>query len=303
MTILVCLTDFGGAVSLCFEKEETNLLKNRPRSISNEKLVDFKNLVHGYLVTGGYYSVNLVSIPFWVLFLSFGDYHGYDSQLIAQTFTLLVTMQMVNLFAVRNRVSSSAINTPEYNTLLFVSNARSTTITVLVNNYRPIQNILGTRAVPWAYCFLGFSFGLLWLFCEMRKHFTRQHPGSSFANLAWWFPPCTADKWLFNGPVNGCSARTTTAPDLGGRKLCDFFSCVTWGNFRICGKTCANANRRPGKTALIAVDIFGMIQPSSSAKRLMWRTGCWVHPGAQLWAPGATHCRTNLYLTISRLSA
>lgn len=64
MTILVCLTDFGGAVSLCFEKEETNLLKNRPRSISNEKLVDFKNLVHGYLVTGGYYSVNLVSIPF-----------------------------------------------------------------------------------------------------------------------------------------------------------------------------------------------------------------------------------------------
>lgn len=64
--ILICVvTDVFAAVALCFEKPEMGLLTRRPRDVKKDRLVDWKLLVHAYLVLGVIESLCAMSMAFW----------------------------------------------------------------------------------------------------------------------------------------------------------------------------------------------------------------------------------------------
>lgn len=63
---LICVvTDVFAAVALCFEKPEEGLLRRKPRNVKNDRLVDWKLLLHAYGVLGVTESLCAMSMAFW----------------------------------------------------------------------------------------------------------------------------------------------------------------------------------------------------------------------------------------------
>lgn len=202
MIIICCITDCANAITLAYETSERNLLNKKPRSITNEKLVDWKLLLHSYFTVGTYYSftsmllgfINLQrhGFPFSKFSLSYGTYESlpdvdkYINMSSSIYFINLVIMQVFNLMAMRTRYSSVFQQSPFKNKYIFLSVPFALGATFIVNYIPAIQSAMGTAQVPVEYYFIALGFGAVVLaYDEIRKWCNRRSPAGFWAKISW----------------------------------------------------------------------------------------------------------------------
>jgi len=210
MIIICCLTDCAGAITLAYESPEKNLLEKKPRSITGNRLVNFKLLLHAYFTIGTYYAfvASLVSflhfkqngIPFNVLSLSYGEFpNGYSAEKIDDLnktvssiyFITLVLMQFFNLLATRTRYLSVFQQKPildrsTSNYALFFAIAFALGVTFFFNYIPWFEKVLNTAHVPVVNYFIAIGFGaVVLIYDELRKFITRKYPNGIVSRIAW----------------------------------------------------------------------------------------------------------------------
>lgn len=202
MIIICCITDCANAITLAYETDERNLLAKKPRSVTKEKLVDWKLVLHSYITVGTFYTFTSMLLGFINLqrhgykfsdfSLSYGSYESLDGvdDIINMSssiyFVNLVIMQLFNLMAMRTRYSSMFQQSPLKNKWMFVSMPFAMAATFIVNYIPAIQNTMGTAQVPVEYYFISVGFGaVVLLYDEMRKWCVRRSPTGVFAKFAW----------------------------------------------------------------------------------------------------------------------
>ncbi|KAK6465239.1 putative Ca2+ ATPase [Scheffersomyces coipomensis] len=203
MIIICCCTDCIGAMILAYESNERNLLSKKPRSITKERLVDFKLLLHSYFIIGTFYAFTSMLVSFLNLkrkgysfsdfSLSYGSYETLSSTIQEDInvsssiyFINLVFMQLFNLLCMRTRYLSIFQHSPMKNKKLFIVMPIAVGITFFINYIPAIQNAMGTAQVPVEYYFIALGFGLVvFVYDECRKLFLRKYPSSIVAKLSW----------------------------------------------------------------------------------------------------------------------
>lgn len=202
MIIICCITDCANAVTLAYETNERNLLAKKPRSVTHEKLVDWKLLLHSYFIVGTFYTFTSMLLGFLnlqrhgykfsVFDLSYGTYEDlpnvseYINMSSSIYFVNLVIMQLFNLMAMRSRYSSLFQQSPLKNKWIFVSMPFALAATFIINYIPAIQTSLGTSQVPVEYYFISIGFGAVVLVTdELRKFWNRKHPHGFIARISW----------------------------------------------------------------------------------------------------------------------
>lgn len=202
MIIICCITDCGNAMTLAYEPNERNLLKKKPRSITKERLVDWKLLLHSYFTIGTFYTFSSMLLAFInlqrhgykfsVFNLSYGTYandpnvNDFINKSSSIYFVNLVIMQFFNLMAMRTRYSSVFQSSPLKNKWIYVSMPFALASTFILNYIPAIQSAMGTSLVPVEYYFISVGFGLIVLtYDELRKWAIRRNPTGFLAKIAW----------------------------------------------------------------------------------------------------------------------
>ncbi|ODV82223.1 putative Ca2+ ATPase [Suhomyces tanzawaensis NRRL Y-17324] len=202
MIIICCVTDCLGAMMLAYEEDERNLLKKKPRSVTKERLVDFKLFLHSYFTIGTFYTftsmmlafINMQrsGVSFSKLTLSYGSYStipGVSDAINVSSsiyFNNLVIMQLFNLLSMRTRYLSVFQHSPLRNYRLFVIMPIAFGVTFIINYIPAIQTTLGSGKVPVEYYFISLGFGLVVLiYDELRKLANRRYPSGPLAKIAW----------------------------------------------------------------------------------------------------------------------
>lgn len=210
MIIICCLTDCAGAVTMAFESPERDLLTRKPRSVSGERLVNIKLILHAYFILGTIECLCSMSMAFWYLqrngikfsylALKFGRVPKFIDPEFLQSvenrassiyFVTLVIMQFFNLMATRTRYLSVFQHPPIFNKntsnkLQIVAIVFALGVIFFFNYIPWFQQILLTATIPVEYFFLPVAFGAFLLcFDELRKLIVRTYPKSIIGRLAW----------------------------------------------------------------------------------------------------------------------
>ncbi|KAG0682900.1 hypothetical protein C6P40_001814 [Pichia californica] len=203
MIIICCITDCIGAVFIAYEPCESNLLKKKPRSISGERLVDWKLFLHSYFTIGTFYAFTSFMVSFINLQrhgfkfsdfnLSYGSYNnlkGIDKIINMSSsiyFVNLVIMQFFNLMAMRTRyLSFFQLNLLKDNRFIYLTIPIGLGTTFIINYIPAIQSALGTEQVPVEYYFIALGFGIIVIsYDEFRKGMVRRYPKRFFARISW----------------------------------------------------------------------------------------------------------------------
>ncbi|TFK33627.1 sodium-potassium ATPase [Crucibulum laeve] len=199
--IIICVaTDVLPALSLCLEQPESGLLLRKPRDIKNDRLADWRLLLHAYGFLGVIESLCAMSMSFWYLqrngvpfsnlALGFGNWPGLDNELYfrAQSvyFFTLVIMQWGNLFATRGRKLSILQHTPASNWYVFPAASMALCIGIFFCYVPWFQKVFQTRPIPVEHFFIPVTFGIAILILdEMRKIVVRKYPKCIIGWLAW----------------------------------------------------------------------------------------------------------------------
>lgn len=211
LMIIICTsTDCFAAICLAYESPEMDILKRPPRSISKERLVDWKLLTQGYFICGtleclcsmsmAYWYLQRNGIPFGDITLKYGSLPSHlDADYVAEKehvassiyFVTLVVMQFFNLFAVRTRFQSIFTHPPLFNKetrniRLFFSIGFSIAVIFFFCYIPWFQKVILSTKVPVEYFFLPAAFGFAWLCIdELRKLVARRYPKSLIAKISW----------------------------------------------------------------------------------------------------------------------
>ncbi|KAL7276120.1 hypothetical protein RUND412_000910 [Rhizina undulata] len=210
MIIICCFTDCAGAITLAFEKPESDILLRAPRNIKKDHLVDAKLLGHSYGFIGvlectcsmamSFWYIQRKGVPFSALWLKYGTLDPrYDADYVNHVinegssiyFVTLVVMQMFNLMATRTRRLSIFQQPPAFNKQtqnLFIFPAMLFALAVVFFFcYVPFfQRILNSTSIPVEHFFLPVAFGFCVLILDdARKACVRRWPKGFLASIAW----------------------------------------------------------------------------------------------------------------------
>ncbi|KAL4952729.1 hypothetical protein BDW69DRAFT_195411 [Aspergillus filifer] len=190
MIIICCLTDCAGAITLAYEKSESDLLLRPPRNPKKDRLVNTKLLGHAYLFIGLYECFLSCVMAFWhmqrqgiqfsAMVLHYGSWPPqYDPDYVTQVanrassiyFVNLVFMQFFDLLA---------------NLLLFPAMVFALCIVFMFCYIPELHASINTTTVPAEHFFLPVAFGIgLLLLDEGRKYAVRRWPKGVVARIAW----------------------------------------------------------------------------------------------------------------------
>lgn len=210
MIIICCLTDCAAAITLAYEKPESDVLTRPPRRPGKDRLVNTRLILHAYFYVGmletflsftmAFWYMQRTGVPFTAMWFKFGDYDDkYDPDFVTQKanegssiyFVNLVIMQLFNLLATRTRRLSIFQQPPLFNKdtqnwLLFPGMLFAVVVAFIFLYIPSLQKTIGTTQVPVEHWFLPAAFGLALLFLdEGRKWMIRKYPNGLLARLAW----------------------------------------------------------------------------------------------------------------------
>ncbi|CAF3936314.1 unnamed protein product [Adineta steineri] len=214
LAIIFCvLNDVVNSLAMVSEKAEQDIMSRPPAIRRKTHLVDWKLLVHAYLIIGTiecftaffcffwYYSSE--GIPLQSIFFTYANY-GTDPPInktsdellvIQQTgqsiyYVALCIMQMFNLLSARTRYVSFFNHNPFYgkarNLTIIVGIIFSTAVGLIITLVPWFNSVFKTRPVPIKYICPALGFGAaLFIFDEIRKLLVRRYPNSFLAKMAW----------------------------------------------------------------------------------------------------------------------
>jgi len=209
MIFISVFTDVANSLSMTFEHAESDLMAKPPRSITGEKLVDWKLIFQSYVYLGTLQSVgawiiwflfmNASGIPGNSLILAFNNFTAPFGSITDQNqlnlivtqgqcvyFVALVGSQMGNRCAMRTRHNSFFQLNPfakkTRNVWLFVGMFVSYLLAVLIVNVPFFNTAFATAVIPAQYWFAPFITALvIILWDEARKFGKRNYP-----KYFWW---------------------------------------------------------------------------------------------------------------------
>ncbi|KAF2647322.1 calcium ATPase [Lophiostoma macrostomum CBS 122681] len=210
MIIICCFTDCAAAITLAYEKPESDIMTRAPRNPKKDRLVNTRLIFHAYFLVGmiecflsftmAFWYMQRKGVPFTAMWLKFGVYDPqYDWDYITATaneassiyFVTLVVMQLFNLLATRTRRLSIFQQPPIFNKntqnlLLFPAMVFAIVI-VFIFCYTPsLQRSIDTTQVPVEHFFLPVAFGIgILMLDEARKWAVRKYPKGLLAKIAW----------------------------------------------------------------------------------------------------------------------
>lgn len=210
MIMICCFSDCAGAMTLAYEKPESDILTRGPRNTKKDHLADGKLLLHAYITVGFLECVSSMSMSFWymqrhgvpfsVLWLGYGALPPqYDPVYVAKIqneassiyYVTLVIMQWFNLLATRTRRLSifqmPPIGRKASQNLYLGPAILFALLNVFIWCYIPkIQETINSTQVAVEHWFLPFAFGAAILILdELRKYWVRRCPTGIWARLAW----------------------------------------------------------------------------------------------------------------------
>lgn len=108
MIIICCLTDCAAAVTLAYEKPESDVLLRPPRNPRKDRLVNTRLIFHAYFIIGmieclcsfamAFWYLERQGIPFSVFWLTFGKYpEGYDADFVNEKVNTASSIYFVTL--------------------------------------------------------------------------------------------------------------------------------------------------------------------------------------------------------------
>jgi len=210
MIVICCLTDAVCAMTLVFEKPESDLLTRPPRNIHKDRLANKRLLFHAFGFIGvfecfcsmamAFWYMQRNGVPFSALWLRFGDYPDgittdHVNAVVATAssiyFSNLVIMQFFNLLATRTRRLSILQQPPIFNKRtqnrwIFLAMIFALCVVFFFCYIPTFQNVIGSTEIPVEHFFLPVAFGMaLLLIDEARKLAVRTWPEGFFARVAW----------------------------------------------------------------------------------------------------------------------
>ncbi|KXN71430.1 calcium ATPase, partial [Conidiobolus coronatus NRRL 28638] len=214
MIVICVLTDMISSLAIMCEKPESDLLLRPPRRPKQDRLVNFKLLLHAYGFIGiqetlyahiAYFTYmkqagGLKPSDLLLVFDKWTDgYLGHTQaeldhlNFTGQTifFVTLVIMQCCgNLFSTRTRKVSTFTQNPAFgptrNPYVILSIIGSICISLIVVYVPFFNNVFKTRPIPLGNWFIPIGFAMLILIVEeFRKFMIRRYPRSILAKLAW----------------------------------------------------------------------------------------------------------------------
>lgn len=214
LMIMICVfTDLFLSLSLIKEKEEYDLMSEKPRDHRKTHLVSWRLYTQAYLFTGTLetiaahsmfflYMWRYAKIPVSDLFFLYekwtDGYRGYTQAELTNFnntgqcvyFVTLVFLQWGNILAVRNRrlsiFQADPFTKKRRNPWLAVSMVISLAIAVFVTEVPGIQNLFDTASVPLEFWFIPIPMALgILMMDEIRKLIVRTWPNSFVAQAAW----------------------------------------------------------------------------------------------------------------------
>ncbi|CAF1039319.1 unnamed protein product [Adineta ricciae] len=214
LAIIFCmLNDVVNSLAMVSEKAEHDIMSRAPAIRHKTHLLDWKLLVHAYLVVGNiecfaaffcffwYYSAQ--NIPLSSIFFTYGDYgtnppinKTTDELTIIQQngqciyYVALCVMQMFNLLTTRTRHVSFFQHNPFYgkarNWTILIGIIFSATVGLILTLVPWFNSVFKTEPVEVKYVCPAIGFGAaLFIFDEIRKFFVRRYPKSFLAKMAW----------------------------------------------------------------------------------------------------------------------
>ncbi|KAK0388351.1 hypothetical protein NLU13_4596 [Sarocladium strictum] len=214
LMIIICVfTDLFLSLSLIKEKEEYDLMAEKPRDHRKSHLVSWRLYAQAYLFTGTMETVVAHSmfflymwrhakIPVHDLFFLYekwtDGYHGYTQAQLTKFnntgqcvyFVTLVFLQWGNILSVRNRrlsiFQADPFTKKRRNPWLFLSMAISLAIAIFVTEVPGIQHLFDTDSVPLEFWFIPIPLALgILMMDELRKLAVRTWPKGFIAKAAW----------------------------------------------------------------------------------------------------------------------
>ncbi|SPQ97351.1 unnamed protein product (mitochondrion) [Plasmodiophora brassicae] len=204
--------DVTMSISLMFEKPESDLMRQKPRNIRRQRLVDWKFFLHIYAFIGVFIWVTSFGMFFlyWKqkglgisdLLLQFDHWgNGTNADVlnadlaVAQSifYVTITVMQVGNILTSRNRRSSILNSNPFWGP----RQNKALMVCVVVHVFVALMNVYVSTAPGNPNIFkFGYVPGVFWLYpipCaialiladEGRKYMVRNYPRSFFAKVAW----------------------------------------------------------------------------------------------------------------------
>ncbi|OLL24431.1 Sodium/potassium-transporting ATPase subunit alpha-A [Neolecta irregularis DAH-3] len=210
MIVICCLTDAVGAMTMVFEKPESDLLTRPPRNIHKDRLANKRLLFQAVGFIGliectcsmamAFWYMQRNGVPFGAMWLQFGNYpdgitNDRVNAVVATAssiyFSNLVIMQFFNLLATRTRRLSILQQPPIFNKRtqnrwIFLAMLFALCVVFFFCYIPTFQNVIGSTKIPVEHFFLpvGFGMGLLCI-DEARKLAVRTWPEGFLARIAW----------------------------------------------------------------------------------------------------------------------
>ena len=214
MFMVSFVIDVGPSISMIMEKEEEDLMLLPPRSI-DDRLVDWKLLVQGYIIIGGcmaattqlfflLYMSSYANIGFSDIVFTFGtptvnntaimqntlsnDAHvniGSSIVFICVVFVNILGNLMVHKTAKRSFVQQSPMNKRTRNVWVYVAAVYSVVLALVVQNIPYFQNKFGMAQIPVMFYILIIAVGLLLFGIEELRKFLVRRKIAYLDRFAW----------------------------------------------------------------------------------------------------------------------
>jgi sodium/potassium-transporting ATPase subunit alpha len=214
MIIICCGTDIFPSLSLIYEQGESDVMHRKPRSVTKDRLVNYRVLSHAYIFLGFLECFSAFGMWFYYmhvyggfkvgdLFFLFNSYTAgfygktqeelneimYTAQCVY--FVTLVMVQLTgNVVSTRTRRLSYfqhlPFKGPSKNMRIFVFSFLSVCVAMVVIYLPLVNNIFHTRHVPFQFWLIPIGCGLT-IFCldEFRKLIARHVPESIGQWIFW----------------------------------------------------------------------------------------------------------------------
>jgi sodium/potassium-transporting ATPase subunit alpha len=212
LMIVICLfTDVANSLSIPLEHPESDLMLKSPRSLTGEKLVDWRLFLQGFIYMG-----TIQSIGAWIIWFIFMNNQGIPPSSLLNAFNsftdgfanktteeltnitsqgqcvyfvALVIAQIGNRFSIRTRHNSFFQHNPfakkTRNLWMIVGAFMSCCIAAMFVNIPAFNYAFGTEPIPVEYWFMPWILALfIFIWDEMRKLGKRNLP-SVFGGWAW----------------------------------------------------------------------------------------------------------------------
>ncbi|CAF1547925.1 unnamed protein product, partial [Adineta ricciae] len=212
--VVFCMfNDIVNSLAMVSEKAEQDIMSRPPAIRHKTHLIDWKLLVHAYLIMGNIECFTAFFCFFWYYasegipvssifftYASFGtnppiDKSADELNSILQTgqsiyYVSLCIMQMFNLISTRTRYVSFFKHNPFFgktrNLTICIGVVFSTSVGLLITLVPWFNSVFKTKPVPVKYICPALGFGVgLFVFDEVRKFLVRRYPKSFLAKIAW----------------------------------------------------------------------------------------------------------------------